>query len=91
MKSPRQESRTRRVMRLHEALDYPCPFCGAKARELCSTANGVDTYEHTARLILRNLVEADSPPDRSDTSRAAQLARKLRMRPAGPRTQETKT
>jgi hypothetical protein len=80
MKLRRPESLTRRVMRLHVGVDYPCPFCGAKARELCSTAKGEDTYEHTARLILRNLVEADRPPDRSDTSRAAQLARKLRLR-----------
>ncbi len=68
MKTPRQESQTRRVIRLHEALGYPGPFCGAKAHELCSTAKGVDTCEHTARLILRNLVEADSPPEKSDAS-----------------------
>ncbi len=91
MKLPRQESSTRRAMRLHEGLDYPCPFCGAKPGELCSTAKGVDTYEHTARLILRNLVEADRPPDRSDTSRTAQLARKLRLRRPSPLTPEVRS
>lgn len=84
MKNPRQESQTRRVMRLHEALDYPCPYCGAEAHELCSTAKGLQTYEHTARLILRNLVEADGPPDKADASRAAKMARKLRLRSTRP-------
>lgn len=79
MKASKGESGTRRAMRLHEALDYPCPYCGAKPREFCSTAKGEDTYEHTARIILRNLVEGPRGPDRADTSRVAQLARRLRL------------
>lgn len=78
MKPPKKESQTRRVMRLHEAIEYPCPYCGAKQGEPCSTAHGVETYEHTARLILRNLVEGQNGPDRSDNSRVARLARTLR-------------
>lgn len=78
MKPPQKESATRRAMRLHEAIEYPCPYCGAKSDEPCSTANGDETYEHTARLILRNLVEAKNPPDRADNSRVARLARTLR-------------
>ncbi len=72
-------------MRLHEALDYPCPYRGAKPKELCATANGTPTYEHTARIILRNYVEADNGPDRKDNSRVARLARTLRAarRPPG--------
>ena len=78
MKPPKKESQTRRVMRLHEAIEYPCPYCGAKQSEPCSTANGDDTYEHTARIILRNLVESENGPDRADSSRTARLARMLR-------------
>ena len=84
MKQPEKESATRRAMRLHEAIEFPCPYCGAKRDEPCSTANGDETYEHTARLILRNLVEAKNPPDRTDNSRVARLARTLRaVRPRG--------
>lgn len=78
MKASKSESSTRRAMRLHEALDYPCPYCGAQPREFCATAKGENTYEHTARLILRNLVEGPRGPDRADDSRVARLARKLR-------------
>jgi hypothetical protein len=73
-------------MRLHEALDYPCPYCGAKPQEMCCTANGTATYEHTARIILRNFVEADRPPDKKDNSRTARLARTLRAAHRAPRT-----
>jgi hypothetical protein len=73
-------------MRLHEALDFPCPYCGAKPQEMCYTANETQTYEHTARIILRNLVEADQPPDRKDNSRTARLARTLRAARRRPAT-----
>lgn len=78
MKASKGESSTRRAMRLHEALAFPCPYCGAKPQEFCSTAKGEDTYEHTARLILRNFVEGARGPDRGDQSRVARLARRLR-------------
>lgn len=72
-------------MRLHEAIDYPCPYCGAKPNELCSTAKGTETYEHTARMILRNHVESERGPERGDNSRIARLARTLRASRAEPK------
>lgn len=75
-----------RLRRLHEALAYPCPFCGAKPGELCETAKGTPTYEHTARLILRGYVEDGAGPAASDASRIARLARKIRSEGAGTAT-----